>query len=94
MDRFRSWLRSVDLLHQRDCLLRESSRGSYADPTPGLRLIVGYQKGLHKIWTCVHGLAGWMMEKKAVTYTHEGLLDPIASFVLDANTGEELTTSP
>lgn len=61
------------------------------DPTVGVRFFVGYQKGLNKIYSFVHGLAGWEVAKKPITFTHESLVNPLASFVVDAENGEELT---
>jgi syntaxin-binding protein 5 len=60
------------------------------DPSVGLRLFVGYQKGLSKIYSFVHGLAGWEVAKKPITFTHEALVNPLSSFVIDAQSGEEL----
>ena len=60
------------------------------DPTVGVRFFVGYQKGLNKIYSFVHGLAGWEVAKKPITFTHESLVNPLASFVIDAENGEEL----
>ena len=38
----------------------------------------------------MHGLAGWEVAKKPITFTHESLVNPLASFVIDADNGEEL----
>lgn len=63
---------------------------SSPDSTPLLRLFTHYRSGHTKIFLLVHGLAGWMVEKKPYNATHDSLIDPIASFVLDGTSGEEL----
>jgi hypothetical protein len=43
-----------------------------------------------KIYTLVNVLGEWMVETKPPTFTNESLAGPIASYVLDAMTGNEL----
>jgi hypothetical protein len=60
------------------------------DPTVGLRLFVGYQKGLSKIYTFHSGLAGWEHSKKQITFNHDSLQNPLSSFIIDWETGDQL----
>lgn len=61
-----------------------------------MRLFVSYAKGLTKVYTLLHyDLAGWQLDKKRTyTFSHDSLVDPLASFVLDVSTGDELSLDP
>ncbi|OCF31242.1 hypothetical protein I316_07027 [Kwoniella heveanensis BCC8398] len=54
------------------------------------RLIVSYAKGMTKIYVLINSLGEWIVETKPPTFTNESLAGPIASFVLDPLTGNEL----
>ena len=43
-----------------------------------------------KIYTLTNVLGEWMIEAKPPTFTNESLAEPLASFVLDPLTGNEL----
>jgi syntaxin-binding protein 5 len=44
-----------------------------------------------KIYTLVNVLGEWIVEQKPPTFTNDSLANPVASFVLDAHTGVELS---
>ncbi|EIW71752.1 hypothetical protein TREMEDRAFT_27343 [Tremella mesenterica DSM 1558] len=67
--------------------------GMGPDPTPRPRLIVSYSKGMTKIYTLVNVLGEWMIEAKPPTFTNESLAGPLASFIVDPATGNEMTAS-
>ncbi|WVR08305.1 hypothetical protein IAU60_005358 [Kwoniella sp. DSM 27419] len=54
------------------------------------RLIVSYAKGMTKIYNLINALGEWLVEAKPPTFTNESLAGPLASFVLDPMTGNEL----
>lgn len=73
--------------------LKWTISGMGSDPTPRPRLIVSYVKGMTKIYTLVNSLGEWMVEAKPPTFTNESLSGPLASFVVDPHTGNELYTN-
>ncbi|WRT69409.1 uncharacterized protein IL334_006395 [Kwoniella shivajii] len=67
--------------------------GMGADLINRPRLIVSYGKGMTKIYVLINVLGEWVVENKPPTFTNESLAGPIASFVLDPITGNELLPS-
>jgi syntaxin-binding protein 5 len=67
-----------------------------ADVTPAVRLFISYAKGLTKVYSLVHhDLAGWQLDrKKTHTFSHDSLVYPLASYILDVSTGDELELDP
>ncbi|TXT13308.1 hypothetical protein VHUM_00675 [Vanrija humicola] len=58
------------------------------------RLVVSYAKGMTKIYGLVNVLGEWMVEQKPPTFVNESLAFPLATYVLDPETGNELFASP
>lgn len=46
-----------------------------------------------KIYTLVNSLGEWMVDSKPPTFTNDSLAGPLASFVLEPSTGNELSAS-
>ncbi|ORX37991.1 lethal giant larvae like, C-terminal-domain-containing protein [Kockovaella imperatae] len=67
--------------------------GLGTDSTPRPRLVVSYAKGMTKIYTLVNVLGEWMVEAKPPTFTNDSLANPIASFVVDPLTGNEMSAT-
>lgn len=61
----------------------------WADPNPQVRLVASYESGLTRVTTLSDGLAGWTIDKKTASVTHDSQVRPVASFVLDAIRGDE-----
>jgi hypothetical protein len=49
---------------------------------------------LTKIFTLSQVLGEWVVEPKAVTFSHDSLANPLSSFVVDYQTGTDVTASP
>lgn len=58
------------------------------------RLIVSYAKGTTKIYCLNNVLGEWLVDPKPPTFTNDSLASPLASYLLDPVTGNELRASP
>lgn len=70
--------------------------GIGGDPTHRPRLIVSYEKGTTKIYSLTNDplFSEWTVDPKPPTFSNESLAFPLATFVLDPATGNELRASP
>lgn len=55
--------------------------------------VANHGNSMTKIYALVNVLGEWVVEAKPPTFTNDSLFGPIASFVLDPMTGNELATS-
>ncbi|CAK9784876.1 unnamed protein product [Cutaneotrichosporon oleaginosum] len=58
------------------------------------RLIVSYQSGKTKIYGLNNVLGEWLVDPKPPTFQNDSLASPLASYLLDPVTGNELLASP
>lgn len=68
--------------------------GMGGDPSPRPRLIVSYDKGTTKIYGLQNIIGEWTVEQKPPTFANESLANPLSTYVLDPETGNERLAAP